>query len=74
MNYVKRKGTTKARFAISNFGAVKSQFLLDIKGVKMMEEMPDELVINWDQTGMKYVPVLNGRWLRRDPSELSWRE
>ena len=23
----------------------------------MMEEIPDELVINWDQTGIKYVPV-----------------
>ena len=57
MNFVKRKATTKGRFAISNFEAVKTQYLLDIKGVKMMEEIPDELMINWDQTGIKYVPA-----------------
>jgi len=60
MNYVKRKATTKARFSVSNFEAVKTRFLLDIKGVKMMEEILDELVITWDQTGIKYVPV--SRW------------
>ena len=25
----------------------------------MMEEIPDDLMINWDQTGIKYVPVSN---------------
>ena len=40
-----------------NFDKIKDQFLLDIKGVKMMEDIPDELVVNWDQIGIKYVPV-----------------
>ena len=57
MNYVKRKSTTKAGITVRDFDKIKDQFLLDIKGVKMMEEIPDELVINWDQTGIKYVPV-----------------
>lgn len=57
MNYVKRKSTTKGGLTVSNFDKIRDQFLLDIKGVKMMEEIPDELVINWDQTGIKYVPV-----------------
>ena len=57
MNYVKRKSTTKAGITVSNFDKIKDQFLLDIKGVKMMEEVPDELVVNWDQIGIKYVPV-----------------
>ena len=57
MNYVKRKSTTKAGIAVRNFDKIKDQFLLDIKGVKMMEDIPDELVVNWDQTGIKYVPV-----------------
>ena len=48
---------TKAGITVSNFDQIKGQFLLDIKGVKMMEEISDELVINWDQTGIKYVPV-----------------
>ena len=63
---MKRKTKTKVRFAISNFEAVKGKFLLDIKRVTMIEEIPDELVINWDQTGIKF---LRGRWLRRDPRE-----
>ena len=63
---MKRKTKTKVRFTISNFEAVKGKFLLDIKRVKMIEEIPDELVINWDQTGIKF---LCGRWLRRDPRE-----
>ena len=57
MNYVKQKSTTKAGITVRNFDKIKDQFLLDIKGVKMMEEIPDELVVNWDQTGIKYVPV-----------------
>ena len=57
MNYVKQKSTTKAGIAVRNFDKIKDQFLLDIKGVKMMEDIPDELVVNWDQTGIKYVPV-----------------
>lgn len=57
MNYVKRKSTTKEGIAVSNFDKIKDQFLLDIKGVKVMEEIPDELVISWDQIGIKYVPV-----------------
>ena len=27
----------------------------------MMEEISDELVVNWDQTGIKYVPV--SQWM-----------
>ena len=45
MNYVKSKATTKAKVHCKQFEAVESQFLLDIKGVKMVEEIPDELVV-----------------------------
>ena len=33
------------------------QFLFDAKCLIAMEEIPDSLVINWDQTGIQYVPV-----------------
>ena len=56
MGYVKRRGSTAAKVAVSNFEEVKQQFLLDIKVVVEMEEIPSELVINWDQTGINYVP------------------
>ena len=33
------------------------QFLFDVKVVMEIEEIPPELVINWDQTGIHCVPV-----------------
>ena len=60
MGFVKRRASTKAKIAIQNFDEVKAQFLLDIKVVCEMDEIPFDLVINWDQTGIHYVPV--GSW------------
>jgi len=39
---------------------LKKGFLLDIKSIVSFEEIPPDLVINWDQTGINYVPV--GSW------------
>ena len=57
MGFVKRKGTTKSKVSVADFDAVKEQFLLDVKSVVLMEEIPHSLIINWDQTGVHYVPV-----------------
>ena len=35
---------------------MKGQYLLGIKAVTLMEHMPPELVINWDHTGISFVP------------------
>ena len=42
---------------VEKFDEVKKLFLQDIRNVIMMDEVPAELVINWDQTGLNYVPV-----------------
>ena len=60
MGFVKRRASTKAKISIQNFDEVKAQFLLDIKAGVEMDEIPFDLVINWDQTGIHYVPV--GSW------------
>ena len=60
MGYVKRRASTKAKVLVQNFEEVKAQFLLDIKVVVEMDDIPFDLVINWDQTGIHYVPV--GSW------------
>ena len=57
MGYVKRRASTKAKVTVQDFEDVKAQFLLDIKAVAEMDEVPSELIINWDQTGIHYVPV-----------------
>ena len=60
MGYVKCRASTKAKTTVQNFDEVKMQFPLDIKVVVEMEGIPIDLVINWDQTGIQYVPV--GSW------------
>ena len=52
-----RRASTKAKLSASNFEELKTQFLFDIKVIIEMEEIPGDLVINWDQTGIHYVPV-----------------
>ena len=57
MNYVKRRATTKHKVTVGNFEQVKQEFLMNIKAAATFEEVPNDLIINWDQTGIKYVPV-----------------
>ena len=60
LGYVKRKATTKTTIPSDNFEAQKEQFLFDIQTIIEMEDIPNELVVNWDHTGINYVPV--GNW------------
>lgn len=57
MGLVKRRASTKSKVSVENFKELKEQYLLDIKASVEMDEVPDELIINWDQTGIHYVPV-----------------
>ena len=60
LNFVKRKATTKKpKFTPSNFEELKSQYLMDIMAVVTMEDVPEEMIVNWDQTAIKYIPVSN---------------
>ena len=57
LGYVKCKATTKSSISSVDFTAQKEEFLFDIQTIIEME--PNELVINWDPTGINYVPVSN---------------
>lgn len=58
MNFVRRKATTsKSKYKPADFAEVKEQFLNDVVSIVTMEEIPPELVLNWDQTGIHLVPV-----------------
>ena len=50
MGFVKCRASTKAKVSIENFEEIKAQFLLDIKAIVEMEDIPFDLIINWDQT------------------------
>ena len=56
MNFTKRRGTTKRKIAIRNFGELKMSFLEEIVDVVTMENIPPQLIMNWDQTAIKLVP------------------
>jgi len=49
----------KSTITVSNFDEIKDNFLMDIKAVVVMEEVPDDMILNWDQTAIKYIPVSN---------------
>jgi hypothetical protein len=57
MGLVKRKASTTAKVSAKDFAKLKNQFTFDVSSVIEMEEIPPELVVNWDQTGINYVPV-----------------
>ncbi len=58
MNFVNRKATTsKSKMSISDFTQLKRAFLLDVYNTAQMEDIPPEMIINWDQTGVKMVPT-----------------
>lgn len=55
MKFVRRKATTaKSKYAPDDFAAVKRVFLDDVVAVTTMEDVPPELVLNWDQTGIHF--------------------
>ena len=57
MGFVKRKACSKAKVDVEWFKEVKEDFLLDVKNIVAMDDIPAELVINFDQTALNYVPV-----------------
>jgi hypothetical protein len=57
MGFVKRRASTKAKVSPPDFNKYKAQFIFDVRAIVEIEEIPCELLINWDQTGIHYVPV-----------------
>lgn len=49
--------TNTAKVNVPNFNEVRWQFLVNIKTVAEMEEIPFSLIINWDQTAINYIPL-----------------
>ena len=57
MSYVKRKGCSVKELQVHDFEGVRQQFLIDIRAVVTLEEIPKDLILNWDHTGLKIVPT-----------------
>ena len=59
MGYIRRKETKAARKLPESFPEVKADFLQRIKSVVSQHNIPDDMIINFDQTGVPIVPVSN---------------
>ena len=53
---MKRRGSSTAKMTVTDFEAMKGLFLPDYRAIVEMEEIPPELVFNWDPTGISIVP------------------
>ena len=57
MKFVQRMATTaKSKHAPMDFAQLKKLFLADVVATVTTEEIPAELILNWDQTGIIIVP------------------
>ena len=57
MGFVQRKATSAlSKHSDDDFEKMKTQFLDDVVATVIMDNIPSELILNWDQTGIKIVP------------------
>ena len=61
-NHYEKRGsynryTPKEKAEIASYAVQQYFFLTPWEVVAEMEEIPDSLIINWDQTGINYIPV-----------------
>ena len=60
MNFVQRNATTgKSKLADVNFKEKRKEFFNDLVSIIEFQKIPPELVLNWDQTGIKLVPSVS---------------
>jgi len=55
--YGKAKSKHKDEPMVKEFDEIKKLFLLDIENIVQMDEVPPELIVNWEHTGINYIPV-----------------
>ena len=64
MHYVKHKCSNAGKVCISQ---LKEVFLADIRAEVQMNDIPDALIFNWDQTPLHLVPT--GQWTMNKEKE-----
>ena len=57
MGYVRRKGITTFKVTPNNFEALKNTFLGQIKTTVEFKNILLDLIFNWDQAGLNFVPA-----------------
>ena len=71
MGYVKRKANSKVKITVQNLEEMRYNFLCEIKAIVTMEEIPSSMILNWDHTGLKYVPVSSWTMAKQGSKKVS---
>ena len=72
MSFVKRRGSTaKSKHSITDFAELKQLFLNDVVTTVTMEDIPPELIMNWDRQGSNWSHQPIGPWSRK--AEIGWK-
>ena len=56
MDFRKWRGTTKSGVAPEDLEGVRKTFLSEVLETVQMNDIPGELIFNWEQTGVNLVP------------------
>ena len=62
MGYTKRRANSKCKVLPDNFEEIKKNYLVDIRAVVEMGDVPPSLIINWDHTATKIGP--SSQWTK----------
>ena len=73
MGFVKRRETTKSNVAVAGLEACKDIFLSDIVAIVVLEEIPPDLIINWDYPGPNLIPSSFWTMEKKVLGKLSWQ-
>ena len=57
MGMVKRRATIKAKVSVENYDKITKLFLQDITNTVLIDEILPKMIINFDHTGINYLPV-----------------
>ena len=57
MGFVKRKCSTSGKISLAQFDESKDIFLADVAAEVLFNDIPESLIINWDQTDLSIVPI-----------------
>ena len=65
MGFVKRKCSTSGKISVEQFDELKEVFLADVAAEVLINYIPKNLIINWDQTGLSLVPTGNEKRVQK---------
>ena len=59
ISYTKRRANSKSKVLSKD---IKEQYLFNVNSIVLMEDIPQKMILNWDQVGMKIVPSSGSAW------------